>query len=158
MTSDFIMTSYFRYATSYCKIMAIFGFSVPSHVYLVNFGRKIKVANFSVTGTQARFSFLPWRRGWMPVGLLSWNIFLKLRTSFWNLEYMFLWLTVAAKIHFLKAHTIYVKYELFYLKDIFQTIEHIFKWKSIYLKFTIHIQSLQYILKVYIFKVSTIYF
>ena len=46
MTSDVIMTSHFRYATLYGKIMVIFGFSVSNYVYLVTFGRKIKFSNF----------------------------------------------------------------------------------------------------------------
>ena len=46
MTSDVIMTRYFRYPTSYGKIMVSFGFSVSNYVYLVTCGRKIKFANF----------------------------------------------------------------------------------------------------------------
>ena len=50
MTSDVIMTWYFRYSTSYGKIMVIFGCSVSNYVYLVTSGRKIKFANFQSLG------------------------------------------------------------------------------------------------------------
>ena len=40
------MTSYFRYATSYGKIMVLFGFSDPHNVPLVTFGGKIIFFNF----------------------------------------------------------------------------------------------------------------
>ena len=56
MISDVIMTSYFRYATSYDKIMMIFGFSVPNFANLIKFGRNIELSvfsQFSVTGTSA---------------------------------------------------------------------------------------------------------
>ena len=53
-TSDVIMTSSFRYATPYGKIITIFGFSVSNCIYLVTFDRKIKFSifyQFSATGT-----------------------------------------------------------------------------------------------------------
>ena len=47
MTSDVIMKSYFRYGSSYSKIIVIFEFSISNHVYLVTFGRKIKFSIFA---------------------------------------------------------------------------------------------------------------
>ena len=51
MNSDVIMTWVFPLPTSYGKIMVSFGFSVPNYVYLVTFGKKNKICQFSVTGT-----------------------------------------------------------------------------------------------------------
>ena len=47
MTSDVIMTLYFRYGSSCGKIIVISGFSVSNCVYLVTFGRKIKFSIFA---------------------------------------------------------------------------------------------------------------
>ena len=54
MTFD-VLTMYFRYATSYGKILVIFGFSISDYVHLVTSGRKIKFSifcQFSSSGTQ----------------------------------------------------------------------------------------------------------
>ena len=56
MTSDVIMTSYFRYGSSYGKRIVIFEFSVSNHVYLLTFGKKNKIfdfCQFSGSGTQS---------------------------------------------------------------------------------------------------------